>query len=103
GLGYLNHAVATLRSIVNRHNRIAIVTNLGTKYIDEEERKESKTNSDVQVKPLLGKFWSHVPNMRIIVQKTSANNSERSLHIVKSCLLPIGKRCMVRITDKGVV
>ncbi|KAG8223945.1 hypothetical protein J437_LFUL003753 [Ladona fulva] len=106
GLGLMNALVATLRNIAVE-NRIAfILVNLAKKGTDEDTDYSSKyypvfmTRCQI-LKPALGNYWLHVPNLRLYLHKSTCGK-ESNIVITKSSSLPIGKHCKVKFSEKGV-
>ena len=70
-----------MKEMVVEYNVTMILTNLGVIY---NENGEEQINRNInEVKPLMGKYWEHIPNTRIIVTRDSETNKRR-LMVYKS-------------------
>lgn len=101
GFSLLNYLATILKKLASSWNCAVIVTNLGAKYFEVDEDEEPRRNIN-EVKPLLGKYWMHVPNTRILISQNGPFTSERTLSILKSDYLESKKTMEISITEKGV-
>lgn len=62
----------------------------------------AELQSDIEeIRPMLGKYWLHMPNTRCFIKKCMDNLS-RTIKIVKSTHLQTGLLCSVKIGEFGV-
>lgn len=108
GLGLLNCLASLLKYIAHEHHVCIMLVNLATTWVEEEvstpldpvaETSTSSTSYDV--KPVLGKYWAHVPSTRLCIEKCDLPN-ERKITVLKSAHLAVGSSCKVTLTSVGV-
>ncbi|XP_046390163.1 DNA repair protein RAD51 homolog 4-like isoform X2 [Ischnura elegans] len=99
GLGFMN-SLATILKCIAVENRVAILLiNLpskGSEYVDTtdpvlQSSRKPFTSSSL-LKPALGNYWFHVPNLRLFVRKIHASR-ELEVIVTKSSSVLIGKTC----------
>ncbi|XP_066594649.1 DNA repair protein RAD51 homolog 4 isoform X2 [Prorops nasuta] len=99
----LNQLSNICRSIANRYHLPIITTNLISQWVpslhpEVTSREESSPNS---IYPTLGKYWTHVPNTRLLMKKI--DKEQRKIIVWKSFLLKTQTECTVSINETGVV
>lgn len=109
GLCLLNNIANILNYIATDFHIIILVTNLVTSWTLEsnfnvvaEEENSFSLETQITKQPALGKYWAHVPNTRIMMQKLNIGN-EYLLTILKSSNEPVGKTIKVSICNEGLV
>lgn len=106
-LGLLNCLASLINYIAHEHYVSIIVINLASKWVEEEaapladDGDNAAVASHVDIKPILGKYWTHIPNSRLYIEPCGQSN-ERKISVIKSTYLALGKSCMVSISNNGV-
>lgn len=84
-----------------------IEVNLVTNFVETEvcggELEEESRDLLHEVRPLLGKYWLHGPNTRLLISRLNNEAPQRLIRIIKSTYLPIGSNCIVCVNQQGVV
>lgn len=84
-----------------------IVVNLATNFVETEvcigEVEEESRELSNEVRPLLGKYWLHSPNTRLLISRFNNEAPQRLIRVVKSTYLPVGANCVVCVNQLGVV
>lgn len=94
--GHLNHIVNIIRFLSTEYHMVFIITNIVTQWFDGDfETKVSHID-----KFGCGKYWNKIPNTKLRIDTDGYKNK---VSVVKSCNLPIGRSCFVKITDNGMV
>lgn len=96
------NSLATILKCIAVENKVAILlVNLpskGSEYVDttdpvpQSSRKPS--SSSTLLKPALGNYWFHVPNLRLFVRKIHASR-ELEVIVTRSSSVLIGKNCRI--------
>ncbi|XP_034239331.1 DNA repair protein RAD51 homolog 4 [Thrips palmi] len=106
-LGLLNSLASLMNYIAHEHYVSILVVNLASKWVEEEaaplsgEGDVSSPVPQVDIKPILGKYWTHIPSSRLYIERCEQSN-ERKISVIKSTYLALGKFCMVSVTGNGV-
>lgn len=106
-LGLLNCLSSLMNYIAHELYVAIIVVNLASKWVEEEAAPLTEDGDTtpivphVDIKPVLGKYWIHVPNTRLYLEHCGDSN-ERKISVIKSTYLPLGKSCVVCISKNGV-
>lgn len=96
----LNQIAGVARFLANEHKISVITNNLVSKWRDIERFGAPIFVKPITVKPYLGKFWQHVPNTRLHIEKM-LNCEKRKISVWKSFELKIGTSCVVELNDAG--
>ena len=99
-LYFLNHVANVSKYLANEIRVPLIFVNLITQWRDIEGFAAKIMENPVTVKPMLGKFWIHVPNSRLLIEKLE--NEDRKISVWKSLDLEVGANCCITINDAGV-
>ena len=107
-LGLMNCLSSLIKYIAHEQYVSIIVVNLATMWVEEESAPLSDGDSEIvsavphiDVKPVLGKYWTHVPNTRLYIEQHGFG-SERKISVIKSTHLPVGRHCNVSVMKDGV-
>lgn len=107
GLGMLNCFASLVKYLAQEHHVCIIVVNLASMWVEEEstplltmDSESASATPQVEVKPVLGKYWNHVPNTRLYIQQCEPPNL-RKISVLKSSHLPPGN-CTVSLSIHGV-
>lgn len=85
--------------MATEYNIAVVITNLGVIF---NENEEEHVGANIQeVKPLMGKYWQHIPNTRIIITR-EADAVERRIIVQKSDYLAVNTCTTITITRTGV-
>ncbi|OAD60786.1 DNA repair protein RAD51 like protein 4 [Eufriesea mexicana] len=99
----LNH-LANICHFIAEEFRLSIISvNLITQWtttVNEEETSTCSNKKCSDVIPTLGKYWSHVPNTRLLLEKVELQN--RKISIWNSFQLEANLSCILTINDSGV-
>lgn len=87
----MSHLAATMKSIA--HNYSVAVTCTNSMVAD--------MSSSNQLKPALGKTWTHVPHCRIALEKTSVCGNHTAT-LLKSSRQPTGISVSFVINERGL-
>ncbi|XP_066901980.1 DNA repair protein RAD51 homolog 4 [Halyomorpha halys] len=99
GISLLNYISAKLKQMATEHNIVVVLTNLGVIF---NENEEDHVGSNIQeVKPLMGKYWQHIPNTRIIITR-DADAIKRRMIVQKSDYLAVNTSTTITISRTGV-
>ncbi|CAL7947755.1 unnamed protein product [Xylocopa violacea] len=96
----LNHLANICHSITKEFNLSIISVNLITQWNEEGPSTSSNENCS-EVTPTLGKYWTHVPNTRLLLEKVRPGS--RKLSIWKSSQVEEKLSCNLRISDSGIL
>ncbi|CAK9821895.1 DNA repair protein RAD51 homolog 4 [Anthophora retusa] len=99
----LNHLANIYKFIANEFHLSIININLITQWNSDSEKGSSSTSSSRNcndVLPTLGKYWSHVPNTRLLLDKIGLG--KRKISVWKSFQLEANLSCILNITDCGI-
>ncbi|XP_076674466.1 rad51 recombinase D isoform X1 [Andrena cerasifolii] len=99
----LNHLANICHFIANEFRLSIISVNLITQW-NSDEQESTSTNSNENhnnVIATLGKYWSRVPNTRLLLEKMGPGN--RKISIWKSFQLEESRACFISISDCGVL
>lgn len=94
-----------MKALATEYHVLFIEVNLASTFV-ETEFGEAETNDQVStndVRPMLGKYWLHAPNMRLLISRLNNEVPQRLIRITKSTYLPLGASCVVSISEQGVV
>lgn len=110
GLGLLNHVMTMMKALATEYHVLFIEVNLASTLFVETEFGEAETNDEGKdqvstndLRPMLGKYWLHAPNMRLLISRLNNEVPQRLIRIIKSTYLPLGASCVVSISEQGVV
>lgn len=92
--GLLNKSLNAMRLLATEHHMVFIVTNLVTNWYEGPFGKQTCTE-----KLGLGKYWSSVPDTRLVLKVAGENKYQVS--VAKSIRLRAGKSCTFEVTEKG--
>ncbi|KAF3424689.1 hypothetical protein E2986_04795 [Frieseomelitta varia] len=98
----LNHLANVCHYIAKEYYLSIVTVNLITEWssvIQEGPSTSRKENCDVI--PTLGKYWLHVPNTRLLLEKIGVGN--RKLSIWNSFQLEADLACTLTINDSGIL
>lgn len=109
GLGLLNHVMTMMKALATEYHILFIEVNLASAFVEtefgdaetNEEGKDQASTNDVR--PMLGKYWLHAPNMRLLISRLNNEVPLRLIRVTKSTYLPLGASCVVSISEQGVV
>ncbi|XP_003698614.1 DNA repair protein RAD51 homolog 4 [Apis florea] len=100
----LNHLANICHFIAKEFNLSIISVNLISQWnnINEEGTSASSNENinDILTNPTLGKYWAHVPNTRLLLEKQELGN--RKISIWNSFQLEADLACTLIISDSGV-
>lgn len=97
---FLNNLQNVLRFITNEYNVPVITTNLVTRWSEEIGSLFKDDRNSTVFKPTLGKYWFHIPNTRLLIEKVK--REERKISVWQSSDLKVGINCNVNIICAGV-
>lgn len=107
-LGLMNCLASLIKYIAHEQYVSIILVNLATMWVEEESSPLPDGDSQalamvphVDVKPVLGKYWTHVPNTRLYIEKSGFGYA-RKISVIKSTHLPVGTSCNVSVMNDGV-
>lgn len=108
GLAQMNHLSNLIRYLAQEHHIAFLVVNLATQYFEvdgllsEGKIKNvcEETKNHTNVKPALGKYWLHVPNTRLLVEKKPCSQ-EAQVTVIKSANIPLGRTCKVNLHESN--
>lgn len=99
-----------MKALATEYHVLFIEVNLASTLFVETEFGEAETNDEGKdqvstndLRPMLGKYWLHAPNMRLLISRLNNEVPQRLIRITKSTYLPLGASCVVSISEKGVV
>ncbi|KAI4486433.1 hypothetical protein M0804_005803 [Polistes exclamans] len=98
----LNHLSNLCRFIANEFNIPIIIVNLITHWTLPNDRSSGSATKETQtlVNPALGKYWLHIPNTRLLIEKL--NNNYRRISVWKSFQIKMDSVCNVKLNEAGV-
>ncbi|XP_015599093.1 DNA repair protein RAD51 homolog 4 [Cephus cinctus] len=96
----LNNLSNISRCLANSFHIPLITVNLISRWREVDGFAASNENPIV-IKPSLGKYWLHVPNTRLMIQKEE--KEFRKISVWKSFQLKLNSFCIVNITTAGVI
>lgn len=96
----LNNLAGVSRFIANECSLPIVTVNLISEWRDTVGLGKSVVEKPATVKPNLGKFWLHVPNTRLIMEKLE--HEERKISVWKSAGLRADTSCTLRFGQSGV-
>lgn len=99
----LNHLANICYFIANEFHLSIITVNLITQWTSTDQASASTSSSGTnnEVVPLLGKYWSGIPNTRLLIEKVELQS--RKLSIWKSFQLKQNLSYTFNISDFGVL
>ncbi|XP_046680765.1 DNA repair protein RAD51 homolog 4-like [Homalodisca vitripennis] len=108
GFGLLNNMMSMMKVMATEYHILFIVVNLASTFVEAEvcDNEGAEDNRDAitsDVRPMLGKYWLHAPNMRLLVSKLNSEAAQRLIRVTKSTYLQTGASCVVCVSEKGVV
>lgn len=103
--------MALMKSMATEFNLSFILVNLASSFVDtestpvdgEDEEEEIRDTIMTSVRPMLGKYWLHAPHTRLVVSRQSSEDPECLIQVLKSISLPLGKSCVVSVSQQGIV
>ncbi|CAH1403435.1 unnamed protein product [Nezara viridula] len=99
GISIINYIASILKQMATEYNIVVVVTNLGVIF---NENEEEQVGANIQeVKPLMGKYWQHIPNTRMVITR-DADTVERTVIIQKSDYLAVNTSTTITISRTGV-
>lgn len=99
----LNHLANICHFIAEEFRLSTITVNLITQWTTTVSVGETSTSSNENysdIIPTLGKYWSHVPNTRLLLEKVELGN--RKISIWNSFQLEANLSCILTVNDSGV-
>ncbi|KAI4502791.1 hypothetical protein M0802_001835 [Mischocyttarus mexicanus] len=98
----LNRLSNLCRFIVNEFNISIIIVNLLTHWTLPSDKSSGSATEQTQtlVNPTLGKYWLHIPNTRLLIEKL--NNNYRRISVWKSFQIKTDSICNVKLNEAGV-
>ncbi|CAH0382110.1 unnamed protein product [Bemisia tabaci] len=113
GSCFMNHIASLMRFISKQFHLLFLVVNLATKVFDPEACLEHSDEAPVEpntpfkdLRPLLGRYWLHVPSTRLLIHRIDDRNlhdTTRTISVLKSSSIPIFSSCSVTIAKEGIV
>jgi len=93
----LSHClVSKMKQIAQEFHLTFILVNVTYRKLNEElaiDQESSDTSGAIKVRVALGKFWSGIPNTRLLMEKVSLDR--RKITVLKSTNLPNGVSCII--------
>ncbi|XP_049812665.1 DNA repair protein RAD51 homolog 4 [Schistocerca nitens] len=107
GLPQMNHLSNLIRHLAQEHHIAFLVVNLATQYFEADgllsegkiKNACEETKNYSNVKPALGKYWLHLPNTRLLVEKRPCSQ-EAQITVTKSASIPLGRSCKVNLNGR---
>lgn len=98
----LNHLSNLCRFIANEFYIPIIMVNLITQWTPPNDKSSGSATKGTQtlINPTLGKYWLHIPNTRLLVEKL--NNDYRKITVWKSFQIKMDSVCSVKLSEAGV-
>ncbi|KAG6800203.1 DNA repair protein RAD51 4 [Apis mellifera caucasica] len=97
----LNHLANICHFLAKEFNLSIISVNLISQWNNiNEEGTSASSNENILIKPTLGKYWAHVPNTRLLLEKQELGN--RKISIWNSFQLEADLACTLIVNDSGV-
>nr|XP_003699875.1 PREDICTED: DNA repair protein RAD51 homolog 4 [Megachile rotundata] len=98
----LNHIANMCHFIANEFQLSIVTVNLVTQWNTNAEGSTNTNRSENynEVTPALGKYWSHVPNTRLLMEKIGIES--RKISVWKSFQLAPNVACTLSINDCGI-
>ncbi|XP_071446626.1 DNA repair protein RAD51 homolog 4 [Hetaerina americana] len=109
GLGFMNNLAAILRCIAIENRLAFLLVNLANKGSENEDELTDPTPRVItasftpitSLRPALGNYWFHVPNLRLLVRKNVTSN-EVEVVVTKSSYVQLGKRCKFHLHETAI-
>ncbi|KAF7989181.1 hypothetical protein HCN44_007491 [Aphidius gifuensis] len=98
-LSFINYLSNICNYLVNECHMIIITTNLISHWRETEGFNIPIDTSTINIKPTLGKFWNHIPNVRLLIEQYE--NEKRKISLWKSSDSCISKYIQVNLTNFG--
>ncbi|XP_015174159.1 PREDICTED: DNA repair protein RAD51 homolog 4-like [Polistes dominula] len=98
----LNRLSNLCRFIANEFNIPIIIVNLITYWTQPNDKSSGSSTKETQtlINPTLGKYWLHIPNTRLLIEKL--NDNYRRISVWKSFQIKMDSICNVKLNDAGV-
>lgn len=98
----LNHLSNLCRFLANEFYIPIVMVNLITQWTPSNNKSSGSATKGIQtlVNPTLGKYWLHIPNTRLLVEKL--NNDYRKITVWKSFQIKMDSVCSVKLSEAGV-
>ncbi|XP_034182187.1 rad51 recombinase D [Osmia lignaria lignaria] len=98
----LNHVANMCHFIANEFHLSIITVNVITQWNYEVGSTSTDSGGNCnEVTPALGKYWSHVPNTRLLIEKIGFEG--RKISVWKSFQLEPNLSCILTINDSGIL
>ncbi|XP_046830927.1 DNA repair protein RAD51 homolog 4-like [Vespa crabro] len=100
----LNRLSNLCRFLANEFYIPIIIVNLITQWTlsnDKSSNEPVTKGTQTLVNPTLGKYWLHIPNTRLLVEKL--NNDYRKITIWKSFQIKMDSVCSVKLSEAGIM
>lgn len=96
----LNQLTQVCKYLASECQQIVIVTNILSQWSEIDGFVLNQQTNPISVKPVLGKYWLHVPNTRLLIEHQ--DNETRTISVWKSTGLELELNCKVQIDNSGV-
>lgn len=97
----LNQLANLCHYIAKEFRLSIIIVNLITQWdVVSEGGPSTSSNENYSVTPTLGKYWLHIPNTRLLLEKIELG--KRKISIWNSCQLEANLTCTLTINDSGI-